>query len=85
MNYINWSLPSSPINIRWANSSDGINWQDQGVWLDVVQGSNWEDDIVYHTSQVQIDNNWYTYYAGANENIPDWSIGFGVSEQRIPV
>ena len=84
MTYINWTLPASPINLRWANSSDGISWQDQGIFFNVETGSNWEDDIVYQPSQAFVGGTWYTFYAGANENIPDWSIGFATSSERNP-
>jgi len=83
MQYINWTLPQK-MKVRLATSYNGINWQDEGVIFDVGAEGSWEDDIVYHTSQAFIDDRWYTFYTGVNENIPNWQTGIATSFVRTP-
>lgn len=83
--FTNWDPALNPVEIFLATSVNGYDWIYERKIFSVGEEGAWDDDLVYWPSQVYANEQWYTFYAGADENVPRWSIGVATSEYRLPV
>lgn len=81
MIYINYD--SLPYQFHLATSSDGINWNYEGLIFEVGESGQWDEKSVAWASQIKVGSTWYTFYKADND-AGDIRIGYATSTNRLP-
>lgn len=94
LNVSHWNVGLDRFRLRYATSTDGINWDRQNGWSSTIGADAWASStswdkggIARGISVIYKDGIYHLWYAGTNENNlainPYWRIGYATSMDGI--